>query len=175
MKKINRKEGILFWVTGLAGSGKSIISKNIKKYIENKFGPTLIVSGDNLRNLYQFRKYTKIDRIKFSQQKIKFCKFILKQKINIIFSTISLFEKVRKKNKKEISNYIEIYIEADLKKIIKLKKKKMYHKRKKQNIWGIHIKPEFPKKPDIKIRNNFDRNPRLLARELQNKISQLLK
>ncbi len=175
MKKINRKEGILFWVTGLAGSGKSVISKNIKKYIENKFGPTLIVSGDNLRNLYQFRKYTKTDRIKFSQQKIKFCKFILKQKINIIFSTISLFEKVRKKNKKEISNYIEIYIEADLKKIIKLKKKKMYHKRKKQNIWGIHIKPEFPKKPDIKIRNNFDRNPRLLARELQNKISQLLK
>ena len=175
MKKINKKEGILFWVTGLAGSGKSIISKNIKTYIEKEFGPTLIVSGDNLRNLYKFRKYTKKDRIEFSQQKIKFCKFILKQKINIIFSTISLFDKIRKKNKKEISNYIEIYIEANLKKIIKLKKKKMYHKKKKQNIWGIHIKPEFPKKPDIKIRNNFDKNPRLLARELQNKISQLLK
>jgi len=175
MKKINKKEGILFWVTGLAGSGKSIISKKIKKYVENEFGPTLIVSGDNLRNLYKFRKYTKKDRIKFSQQKIKFCKFILRQKINIIFSTISLLEKIRKKNKREISNYIEIYIEADLKKIIKLKKKKMYHKKNKQNIWGIHIKPEFPKKPDIKIRNNFDRNPRLLAKELQNKISQLLK
>lgn len=175
MKKINKKEGIFFWITGLAGSGKSIISKKIKKYVENEFGPTLIVSGDNLRNLYKFRKYTKKDRIKFSQQKIKFCKFILRQKINIIFSTISLLEKIRKKNKREISNYIEIYIEADLKKIIKLKKKKMYHKKNKQNIWGIHIKPEFPKKPDIKIRNNFDRNPRLLAKELQNKISQLLK
>jgi len=175
MKKINKKEGIFFWITGLAGSGKSIISKKIKKYVENEFGPTLIISGDNLRNLYKFRKYTKKDRIKFSQQKIKFCKFILRQKINIIFSTISLLEKIRKRNKREISNYIEIYIEADLKKIIKLKKKKMYHKKNKQNIWGIHIKPEFPKKPDIKIRNNFDRNPRLLAKELQNKISQLLK
>ena len=51
----------------------------------------------------------------------------------------------------------------------------MYHKKNKQNIWGIHIKPEIPKKPDIKIRNNFDRNPRLLAKELQTKISQLLK
>ena len=174
MKKINKKEGIFFWITGLAGSGKSIISKNIKKYIENKFGPTLILSGDNLRNLYQFRKYTRKDRLKFSEQKIKFCKFILKQKINIIFSTISLFEQTRKRNKREIPNYIEIYIEADLKKIIKLKKKKIYHKKNKKNIWGIHIKPEFPKKPDIKIRNNFDKNPRLLAIELENKISRLL-
>ena len=174
MKKINKREGILFWITGLAGSGKSIISKSIKKYIENEFGPTIIVSGDNLRNLYQFRRYTKKDRLQFYQQKIKFCKFILKQKINIIFSTISLFESVRKKNKKEISNYIEIFIKADLKKIIKLKKKKMYHKKNKKNIWGIHIKPEFPKNPDIQIENNFDKNPRLLAKELENEISQLL-
>lgn len=174
MKKINKKEGILFWITGLAGSGKSTISKNIKKYVENEFGPTIIVSGDNLRNLYQFRKYTKKDRLQFSKQKIKFCQFILKKKINIIFSTISLFESVRKRNKREISNYIEIFIQADLKKIIKFKKKKMYHKKNKKNIWGIHIKPEFPKSPDILIKNNFDKNPNILAKELENKISRLL-
>ena len=104
MKKINKKEGIFFWITGLAGSGKSIISKKIKKYVENEFGPTLIISGDNLRNLYKFRKYTKKDRIKFSQQKIKFCKFILRQKINIIFSTISLLEKIRKRNKRDLKS-----------------------------------------------------------------------
>ena len=174
MKKINNKEGILFWITGLAGSGKTTIARSIKKYIESEFGPTLILSGEDLRNILQSKKYAKKDRLKFSQQKRKFCKSILKQKINIIFSTISLFESVRKKNKREISNYIEIYIKSDLKKIIKLKKKKIYHKKSEKNIWGIDIKPEFPKNPDIQIRNNFYKNPRLLGKELRNKISQLL-
>ena len=50
----------------------------------------------------------------------------------------------------------------------------MYHKKNKKNIWGIHIRPEFPKNPDIQIENNFDKNPRLLAKELENEISQLL-
>ena len=30
--KLNRKKGILFWITGYSGSGKSEISKKIKKY-----------------------------------------------------------------------------------------------------------------------------------------------
>jgi len=175
MKKIDEKEGLFFWITGLAGSGKSSIAKHLKSYVANEFGSTLLVSGDGLRNIFKFRKYSKKDRLKFSQQKLKFCKFILKQKINVIYSTISLFESVRRMNKAKISNYIEIYIEADLKKIIKLNKKKIYHKKNKENVWGIDLKPQFPKNPDIKIINNFDKSPTKLARELKIKISEFLK
>ena len=34
--KINKEKGILFWVTGLSGSGKTSIAKKIHKTIEKK-------------------------------------------------------------------------------------------------------------------------------------------
>ena len=59
-----------------------------------------------------------------------------------------MFDVVRKKNKKNIGNYIEIFIDCDISKILKKTKKKHY--KIKNNIVGLDIKPEFPKKPDIK-------------------------
>ena len=98
--KINRKKGILFWITGLSGSGKSTIASLIKNKIEKKYGPTIILSGDDLRYISSFLKYEKKDRLEFSKAKLKFYKFVTDQKINLIFSTISLFDSVRKENKK---------------------------------------------------------------------------
>ena len=123
--KINKKKGILFWITGLSGSGKSTIASLIKDRVEKKYGPTIIMSGDDLRYITNFYKYKKKDRLEFSKTKLKFYKFITDQKINLIFSTISLFESVRKKNKKTIENYVEIFIKSDLKEIIENKKKKI--------------------------------------------------
>ena len=53
-KKINKK-GILFWVTGLSGSGKTTISKLIKDDIVKDYGPTLLISGDDLRKIFKFK------------------------------------------------------------------------------------------------------------------------
>ena len=59
MKKLikNKNKGILFWVSGLTESGKITIAKKIKKDIINNYGPTLLVSGDNLRKIFNFKKY----------------------------------------------------------------------------------------------------------------------
>ena len=56
--------------------------------------------------------------------------------------------------KKNINNYLEIYIEADIEKLI-LNKKKPFYQTKLVNIVGKNIKAEFPKNPDIKIINIF--------------------
>ena len=48
----NHNKGILFSILGLSGSGKTTIAKRIKKDIENLYGPTLLVSGDNLRKIF---------------------------------------------------------------------------------------------------------------------------
>ena len=172
--KINRKKGILFWITGLSGSGKSTIASLIKNKIEKKYGPTIIMSGDDLRHITNFLKYEKKNRLEFSKTKLKFYKFITDQKINLIFSTISLFDSVRKENKKKISNYVEIFIKADVKTIIKNKKKNLY-KKKSEKIWGVNIKAEFPKKAFIQVENNFDEPLRIVADSLSKLIFKKLK
>ena len=173
-KKINTNKGILFWVTGLSGSGKTTISKKIKKDIENLYGPTLLVSGDDIRKIFDFKKYTAEERSSLVLKYCKFAKFITNQNINLIFATIGMMNSVRKWNKKNISNYIEIYIKADLKKIIKTKKKKIYYKKNIGNIVGIDIKPEFPQKPDILLINNLEKDINSLAKNLINRINKII-
>ena len=117
----NKKKGILFWVTGLSGSGKSVISKKITPFIKKNFGPTIILSGDDLRSIFKLNKYDHESRIKYLNFYHKFCKRITNQKINLLFSVVGLSHKIRSLNKKNIDNYVEIYIQSNL---IKIKKKR---------------------------------------------------
>ena len=54
--KFNKKKGILFWITGLSVSGKTTIAKKIKKEIIEFYGSTLMISGDNIRKIFQFNQ-----------------------------------------------------------------------------------------------------------------------
>lgn len=176
MKKkiIDPNKGILFWVTGLSGSGKTTIAKKIKKDIENLYGPTLLISGDDIRRIFDFQKYTAEERYSLVIKYRKFAKFITNQNINLIFAVVGMMDSVRNWYKKNIPNYIEIYIKADLKKIIKTKKKKIYHKKNAGDIVGINIKPEFPKNPNILLKNNLKQEINLLSKDLVNKIKKII-
>ena len=173
MKKKNKNEGILFWITGLSGSGKSSIAKSIKKEIVNKYGPTLNFSGDDLRKIFDLNKYDKASRLKYCLAYSNFCKEMVKKKINLIFTTIAMFHKVRKLNKRHIKNYVEIYIKSDIEKLIK-KRKKIFYRTKLINIVGKNIRAEFPLKPDITINNDFNRSIFQIKKELIKKINKII-
>ena len=154
--RLKKNKGILFWITGLSGSGKTAIAEKIKSHISNKYGPTVIVSGDNLRKIYNFKKFSRKDRLAYALIYSEFCKCVTDNKINVILSTVSLFHKVRKWNRSNINNYIEIYIQSDINKIIK-QKRKFFYKGNYKNIIGKNIKAEFPQSPNITIINHFEK------------------
>ena len=169
MLKVKKNKGILFWITGLSGSGKTTIAEKIKKKISDKFGPTLTISGDDLRQLFNYRSFSRKDRLNYALSYGKFCKYITDKNVNVIFSTVSLFNKVQNWNKSNINNYIEIYIKADINEVIK-KKKKFFYRGNHKNIVGKNLKAEFPKKPNILIKNDFTKPLDKLSKELMKKI-----
>ena len=173
-KRINKKKGILFWITGLSGSGKTSIANKIHKNISKMYGPSIVISGDNLRKIFELNKYDYQSRMLNMKKFTKFAKFITDKKINLIFAVVGLIEKPKIWSRKNIDNYIEIYIKTDIKKIIKKNKKKLYHNKKK-NIVGLSIKPEFPKKYDILINNDFTKSLGELSKILENRIFNLIK
>ena len=173
LKKDSNK-GILFWITGLSGSGKTTIAKKIESHISKKYGPAVNVSGDDLRKIFNFKTFSRKDRLSYALTYGQFCKYITDKKINITFSTVSLFHKVRKWNSSNINNYIEIYIQSDINKIIK-QKKKFFYRGNHLNIVGKNIKPEFPKSPHIIIKNDFDKSINVLAKDLIKKINKIIK
>ena len=174
MKKKTKKKGILFWITGLSGSGKTTISKLIKKDIAANYGPTILVSGDDLRKIFNFNKYTLVERKLLAKKFCNFAKFITNQKINLIFAVVGMRDSTRYWNRKNIDNYLEIYIKTNIKTIIKANKKKIYHKKNSGDIVGINIKPELPKKADITINNNFKKSTDILSKELIRKIRTII-
>ena len=174
MRLKNKNKGILFWITGISGSGKTDLAKKICKEITKSYGPTLVISGDDIRKIFKLNKYEKKDRLLILESYCQLAKFITDQKINIIFAVVGMIEKTRRWNRRNIDNYVEIYLKSDLKKIVNFNKKKIYHKKNVGKIVGIDIKAEIPKKPDITINNKFDKNLDYLKLELLNKISKTL-
>ena len=131
LRKINKKKGILFWVTGLSGSGKTTIAKKITRKINKLYGPTVVISGDNLRNMFNLKGYSYKDRLDTVKKYCKLSKFLTSQKINVVFAVIGMMDLVRDWNRKNIDNYVEIYIKSEIKEIIRRKKKKIYFLSKK--------------------------------------------
>jgi adenylylsulfate kinase-like enzyme len=168
-KKLIKNKGILFWITGLAGSGKTSLAIKIHKKIDKLYGPTIYFSGDQIRKIFNLKGYGINERTKIGYMYSNLFRFITNQNINVIFAGIVLIDKIRGWNKKNIKNYVEIYIDAKIKNIMANNKKSLY-KKKFNNIVGINIKPDIPKKPDITIVNNFSKSLNSLSKILIKKI-----
>ena len=164
-----KKKGVLIWITGLSGSGKTVLGKLILPIIKKKIGPTILISGDDLRNIFKLYGYTKKERLENAKKFYGLYKLLTDQGFNVIFCVVSMFDKVRYWNKKNIKNYIEVYIKSDVKKIIQQRRKEIYFKNNK-NIVGLDIKPQIPKNPDITIHNNFKKNIREISKVLSKEI-----
>ena len=172
---MNRKKnhGIVFWITGLSGSGKSTIGNLIKKGIDKNYGKTIIIHGDDIRDIYHLTKYKRKDRLNLGISNSNLCKLISSQGVNVIFTTVGLFHRLYQYNRANIKNYIEIYIKSDIKNLLK-KKKKHFYKKKTKFVWGLDIKPEYPKKPDIILQNTFQTSVKKLSETLVKLINKKL-
>lgn len=168
-KKLNKNYGTLFWITGLSGSGKTTIAKKIYSRIKRDYGPTIIISGDEIRKIFSLKGYTYNDRLKIVKKYCLLAKHVTQNKVNIIISVIGMIDTLRAWNRKNINNYIEIYIDSSIRYLKGRNKKKLYTN-PKESVVGLNVKPEFPKKPDIKINNNFKRNTKDLSNILYKKI-----
>ena len=171
--RIDNKKGILFWITGLSGSGKTTVGRKLKNYITRQYGPTIIFSGDNLRKIFHLNKFDKKNRLIIGKKYVRLCKYLTEQGINVIFSVVGLFDELRIYNKKNIKNYVEIYIECEIDKL-KKKSNKKHYRVKAKNIWGLDLKPEFPKKPHIKVKNDLKRSVDLIKNEIIKKLDLIL-
>ena len=98
----DKNKGILFWITGLSGSGKTTLGKAIHKDIQKLYGPTIMISGDNIRNIFYLNGHNKEERLKILKSYCQFAKYITNQKINIIFAVVGMFHEPRKWNKHKI-------------------------------------------------------------------------
>ena len=86
------------------------------------------MDGDQCRKALDLKGFSYKDRLGNSKKYNNITKILIDQKINIVFSLVCLMDKPRIWNRRNIANYLEIFIDCDLKKIFKKKTKKTYKK-----------------------------------------------
>jgi len=149
---------MVIWVIGLAGSGKSTISKIINKsFLKNKL-PTVLIDGDVIRKIFgNDLGYSIEDRLKNAERIRELCKLLDKNGINIICAILSVSEKDRNWCRKNLSSYIEVFINVPISLIEKRGYRDLYTKYDRgliSNVVGKDIKFDIPKSSDFIIDNS---------------------
>lgn len=105
----------LIWITGLSASGKTSLAKTVHDVVIKEFGVNpVMLDGDDLRKIFDEEGgHTPEERRAFAHQYSDLCKLFVDQGHLVICSTISMFEEVRAKNRKNNDHYCEVFIDVE--------------------------------------------------------------
>jgi len=153
-------EGKVYWITGLSGAGKTTIGKALYARMKEDYPAVVLLDGDAMREAVgDVFGYTPNDRFKCAMYYSRLCKMIAEQTITVICCTVSMFDDVREWNRKNISDYFEVYIKVNQDTLYKRDQKGLYSglmNGTSSKVTGMDIPFEEPKNPDMVLENNGD-------------------
>lgn len=153
---------MVIWISGMPGTGKSTLANYYFKENKRKIKNLIIIDGDDFRKtMNNDLGYTIKDREKNAIRLIKMAKYFSDQKVNVIISANLIFQKYRNWCKKNIVDFLEIYLVTTPQLLIERNRKKKFLKsnnKGKKNILGLDLIVKKPSKPDIVINNNQSKN-----------------
>tara|TARA_Y100000766_G_C18885897_1_gene595838 strand:- start:689 stop:1219 length:531 start_codon:yes stop_codon:yes gene_type:complete len=155
------KKGICYWITGLSGSGKSTLSRNLADLIRKEYKNVVLLDGDNLRVILDSQSFTNKDRLNLSYKYSQTAKMLLDQGIHVIIAVMALFNEVQLWNRKNILNYVEVFLDVPMNELERRDPKGLYLKYKQgliKNMVGLDLKAEFPQKPDFHFKWDNEQN-----------------
>ena len=169
-------KGSVLWITGLSGSGKSSLAKEVSDKLRKLGRKTVVFDGDELREVFGIKfsdneSYNRDERLSLAVQYSKLCKTISSQGFTIIIATISLFEEIHSWNRINIPNYFEVYLKVPIEELRRRDSKKIYSRfdlGDLKNVAGLDLKIDEPKTPDFILEFNPKRSISDSANQLIN-------
>lgn len=156
---LNQK-GIVLWLVGLSGSGKSTIAKGLERKLFEKGFYTQLLDGDNLRSgLNNNLNFTDEDRKENLRRTAEVAKLFMNAGVVTIASFITPTAESRNGIKDIIgqNDYAEIFINCPLEVCEERDVKGLYKKARSGEIpffTGISSPFEPPQQPDLELRTD---------------------
>ena len=144
---------IVVWMTGIPGSGKTTLAMLLKNYyLQNKI-PVDILDGDELRKtLSSDLGFSEKDRKEHNRRVIFIAKLLSKNGVTVIVPLISPYRETRENARKEIPNFVEIYVKASVDECKRRDPKGLYKKAlagEITNLTGLQAPYEEPQNPEL--------------------------
>lgn len=151
------RSGHVFWITGLAGVGKTTIGHLLLQRLRDHGQQVVFLDGDGLRSVIgDDLGYDQDARRRSAMRNGRLCRLIAQQGFDVICSTISLLHEVQDWNRANIPEYHEIYLRAPLSELERRDPKGLYARARRgeiADIAGIDVAVEEPRSPDLVIDN----------------------
>jgi len=156
-EKMLGHKGAVVWLTGLSGSGKSTIAKELESQLFNKGVFAYILDGDNVRHsLNADLAFSDSDRDENIRRVGAVAALFADAGILCIVSFISPFEEGRQRARNEVGedSFFEVFLDVPLEVCEERDPKGLYRKVRAGEIskfTGIDSPYEKPKSPDLII------------------------
>lgn len=152
------QDGILYWITGLSGAGKTTIGNRLYYEIKKEKSNVVLLDGDLIKNIVNDTvEYSEEARRKRAMKYAHLCKLLTDQGMIVICCTIAMYDEVREWNRKNNKGYVEVFLNVPMDVLRSRDQKNLYSNYslgKVKELSGMDVKVEFPKTPDIEIIND---------------------
>ena len=157
------RKGWCIWLTGLPGSGKTTIAKELKNILKKHAICAQIVSSDVLRKFVTPNpKYTEEERELVYRAIVFTSKLLTENGVNVIIDATGNRRRFRELARKEIQNFAEAYVKCSLRVCMERESKRVdeyaprdiYKKGlegKSPTVPGLGVPYEEPINPEIVI------------------------
>ena len=106
---------MIVWIIGLAGAGKTTLASEITNQVRKKGKKIVYLDGDVIRQIFGSDVDHSINgRRKNAKRICSICYLLDQQGIDVICAILSAFEESRNWNRRNYSNYFEVYIKTSL-------------------------------------------------------------
>ena len=152
------QKGMVFWVTGLSGSGKSTVAQHAEAKLFKKGIVTQILDGDNIRSgLNKNLSFSAEDRVENIRRIAEVAKLFANCGLVTMASFISPTTEIRQMAREIIGEelFCEVYINTPIEECESRDVKGLYKKARAgiiKNFTGIDAPYEAPVFPDLEIK-----------------------
>ena len=168
--------GRVFWVTGLAGAGKSAVGRGLHQRMRAQGETAVLLDGDDLRQaIAPDLGFSRDQRIESGWRNGRLCRLLAAQGVDVICATISMFRECHEWNRAHLQNYFEIYLRVPMEVLIARDQKGLYSRALAgdvANVSGIDIGVDEPAAADVVVDNDGSRGVDAIVNDVMERIEQ---
>jgi adenylyl-sulfate kinase len=149
------REGFVVWLTGLPGSGKTTIARELEPELKKRGWPVEVLDGDEIRqNLSKGLGFSREDRETHLKRVTYVAKLLSRNGVTVIAAFISPYRNIREYARKETTNFVEVFVKCSVEACAKRDPKGLYKKASAgqiKNLTGPQDLYEEPLQPDLVV------------------------